>query len=64
MRRRSPYPAAQLSEALDHTRGICSTPMRLTLFVVVATYAAGGNDEQEPSDNELGRMSLAVSEKG
>ena len=31
--------------------------MRLTLFVVVATYAAGGNDEQEPSDNALGRMS-------
>ena len=51
-------PAAQLSEALDHTlRGICSTPMRLTLFVVVAAYAAGGNDEQEPSDNALGRMS-------
>ena len=31
--------------------------MRLTLFVVVAAYAAGGNDEQEPSDNALGRMS-------
>ena len=31
--------------------------MRLTLFVVVAAYAAGGNDEQEPSDNAFGRMS-------